>query len=104
MAKIEPAVNIDGASISGEFSAVATMFGVEDPNDLRLVSMRGATLGAFDARGKKLTLPFLEGARFSQLQADDTTEVYDDEGQRLSATVEVIQDGDYQVLEINPIE
>ena len=102
--KIQPIVNLDGANIGGEFSAVASMFGVSDPNDLRLVSMRGATLGLFDARGKKLTLSFLEGARFSELQADSTTEVYDDEGQKLPASVEVIQDGEYQVLEINPIE
>lgn len=52
-------------------------------DDLREVSLRNATIGVFHAEGKKLTVEFLEGARFSQLTADASTEFYSEAGQRL---------------------
>ena len=102
--KITPAVILDGAIIGGAFEAAAAMFGSTDPTDFRKVSLRFATMGVFDARGKKLTLPFFEGARFESLQIDDTTEIYDDEGNRVDADVRVIQDGEYQMLDFDPLK
>ncbi len=52
-------------------------------DDLREVSLRNATIGVFHAEGKKLTVEFLEGARFGQLTADASTEFYNEAGQRL---------------------
>ncbi len=62
-----------------------------DNSDMRCVSLRNAVIGEFDARGKMLTLEFLEGARFDKLQYDDTTQIYDDEGNKIER-FQVIRD------------
>ena len=100
--KIQPVVILDDANIGGSFEAAASMFGVSDPNDLRLVSMKNAILGEFDARGKKLTLQFFEGARFKSLKVDETTQVYDDEGHLMDAVPTVVESGEYQMLDVDP--
>ncbi len=103
MAKIEPSVCLDNAEVGGVLELIGSFFGAADPDDLRGVSVRNAVIGSFDARGKKLPLQFFEGARFENLQADETTRVFDDEGQELKARVTVLQDGQYQVLDIDPL-
>lgn len=82
MAKVS--INMDGANVGG---------GIDLGNDMREVSLRDATIGVFHAEGKKLTLEFLQGARFGELTADYTTEFYNEEGQRLpSGAVSVNKD------------
>lgn len=73
-------------------------------NDMREVSLRNATIGVFHAEGKKLTVEFLEGARFGQLTADASTEFYSEAGQRLpSGAVSVSRDADGYFFERHTI-
>lgn len=100
--KIKPALILDGITIRGAFDPSAALVRSTDPNDLRHVSLRKAVIGAFDARGKKLTLPFFEGARFGSVLVDTGTEFYDDEGNIIEAYVSALEDGEYEMLEIDP--
>lgn len=65
-----------------------------DGEDLRGLSLKGATIGVFDARGKKPTLSFLKGARFKELHYDATTKAHNDEGHELSG-FRVVTTGGY---------
>ncbi len=79
-------INMDGSNVGGQLDL---------GDDMRGVSLRDATIGVFHAEGKKLTLEFLQGARFGQLTADYTTEFYTQEGQRLpSGAVSVGRDAE----------
>ncbi|MCB1682821.1 MAG: hypothetical protein KDI61_04950 [Alphaproteobacteria bacterium] len=79
-------IDLSGGDIGGELDV---------GQDMREVSLKGATIGVFHAEGKKLTVEFLEGARFGELSADHTTEFYNEAGQRLpSGSVSINQDND----------
>ena len=77
-------INMDGSNVGGQLDL---------GDDMRGVSLRDATIGVFHAEGKKLTIEFLQGARFGQLTADNTTEFFSEQGQRLpSGSVSVDKD------------
>lgn len=96
--KIEPVLIFDEARMPGLLLG-GSMIGSSDVNDWRLLSVRNAQIGELDARGKKLTLSFFEGARFKTLKVDQNTELYDDQGIKIFAAAHVGRRGEDEVLE-----
>ncbi len=73
---------------------------VELPKDSRDFLMVDATIGLLDARGMKLTLDFMKGAKFREIKMDDETKFYDLENNRIKSEVIPVKEGGYKTLKI----
>lgn len=88
--KTEIAINMESSSI-GRLSFAMP--------DMRSINLCNATIGIFDARGKSLTVEFLTGAKFGELDMDGGTRFFTQEGKPFPRNlVQIVEEDGYRTF------